>query len=95
MTTAARRSVAARVAAGCGWRRSAARASTPSEPARPSPLSATTVATACPFCLVMLRDGVADAGARGEGVQVQDISEILAAGLPVSGGNGRSLPVVQ
>jgi Fe-S oxidoreductase len=56
------------------------------------------VATACPFCLVMMRDGVADAGERGEGVQVQDISEILAAGLPLAGSvpsNGRSLPVVQ
>jgi Fe-S oxidoreductase len=57
------------------------------------------VATACPFCLVMMRDGVADAGSRGEGVQVQDIAEILAAGLVAtpSGApsNGRSLPVVQ
>jgi len=56
------------------------------------------VATACPFCLVMLRDGVADAGEPGAGVTVQDISEILAAGLPLSAGipfNGRSLPVVQ
>ena len=43
------------------------------------------VATACPFCLVMLRDGVADAGERGAGVEVQDISEILAAGLPAGG----------
>ncbi|HUG47225.1 MAG TPA: (Fe-S)-binding protein [Candidatus Limnocylindria bacterium] len=60
---------------------------------------AETVATACPFCLVMLRDGMADAGRRGEGVTVQDIAEILAASLPrdVSGAtsNGRSLPVVQ
>jgi Fe-S oxidoreductase len=60
---------------------------------------ASTVATACPFCLVMLRDGVADAGPRGEGVAVQDIAEILAAGLAVDGAgrpaNGRSLPVVQ
>jgi len=53
------------------------------------------VATACPFCLVMMRDGVADAGERGAEVSVQDISEILAAGLPAGGGNGRSLPVVQ
>jgi Fe-S oxidoreductase len=56
------------------------------------------VATACPFCLVMLGDGVADAGERGAGVTVQDISEILAAGLPLSAGvpgNARSLPVVQ
>jgi Fe-S oxidoreductase len=56
------------------------------------------VATACPFCMTMMRDGVADAGERGAGVVVQDISEILAAGLPLSDGvpsNGRSLPVVQ
>jgi len=56
------------------------------------------VATACPFCLVMMRDGVADSGARGQDVQVQDIAEILAAGLPRSAGtptNGRSLPIVQ
>jgi len=53
------------------------------------------VATACPFCLVMMRDGVADSGARGEGVAVQDIAEIFAAGLPAPGTNGRSLPVVQ
>jgi Fe-S oxidoreductase len=60
---------------------------------------AQTVATACPFCLVMMRDGVADAGARGEGVVVQDIAEVLAAALPRDGDgapvNGRSLPVVQ
>ncbi|CAN5846917.1 (Fe-S)-binding protein [soil metagenome] len=60
---------------------------------------AETVATACPFCLVMMRDGVADAGARGEGVVVQDIAEILAASLPAAGSgapaNGRSLPVVR
>ena len=57
------------------------------------------VATACPFCLVMMRDGVADAGARGEGVAVQDIAEILAAGLAAAPTglpqNGRNLPVVQ
>jgi Fe-S oxidoreductase/nitrate reductase gamma subunit len=56
------------------------------------------VATACPFCLVMMRDGVADAGERGEGVAVQDIAEILAAGLAADSrgrpANGRSLPVV-
>ena len=56
------------------------------------------VATACPFCLVMMRDGVADSGSRGQDVQVQDIAEILAAGLRHSAGtptNGRSLPIVQ
>jgi Fe-S oxidoreductase len=52
------------------------------------------VATACPFCLVMMRDGVADA-AGGRDVAVSDVAEILAASLPPSGSTGRSLPVVQ
>lgn len=56
---------------------------------------ATTVATACPFCLVMLRDGVNEAGARGNGVQTQDVAEILAASLVPGRSNGRSLPVLQ
>ena len=57
---------------------------------------AETVATACPFCIVMMRDGLADApGGRADGVIAQDIAEILAASLPRAGGNGRSLPVVQ
>ena len=57
------------------------------------------VATACPFCLTMMRDGVADAGERGEGVAVKDIAEIFSAGLAYTGAgtpaNGRALPVVQ
>ena len=56
---------------------------------------ASAVATACPFCLVMMRDGVADAGDRGRDVQVQDIAEILAAGVTSAAGrpaNGRSCP---
>lgn len=44
---------------------------------------ASTVATACPFCLTMLKDGVQSLGAE-EGVRVRDFSEILAdAVLPV------------
>ena len=43
-----------------------------------------TVATACPFCMVMLRDGIAEAG-RGadtaDAVSSADISELLAASL--------------
>jgi Fe-S oxidoreductase/nitrate reductase gamma subunit len=52
---------------------------------------AETVAVACPFCMVMIRDGLAEEGA-GDGVTALDISEILAeAAIP----SGRALPVVQ
>jgi Fe-S oxidoreductase len=52
---------------------------------------AATVAVACPFCMVMLRDGLAEEGA-ADGVTALDISEILAeAAIP----SGRALPVVQ
>jgi Fe-S oxidoreductase len=62
---------------------------------------ADTVATACPFCMVMLRDGLTDAG-RGpdaaDAVTAQDISELLAAAIVPFGGRevpeGRRLPVV-
>ena len=61
---------------------------------------ASTVATACPFCMVMLRDGLTDAG-RAEGadaVTAQDISELLAAAIVPFGERevtaGRALPVV-
>jgi Fe-S oxidoreductase len=57
------------------------------------------VATACPFCLVMMRDGLADSARNRDGVAAQDIAEIMAAALPHTGAgrpaNGRSLPVVQ
>ncbi len=46
---------------------------------------ADTIATACPFCLAMMRDGVADAVGAGlgrNGVQTIDIAELLAASLP-------------
>ena len=56
---------------------------------------ATTVATACPFCLVMLRDGVNEAGSLGAGVQTQDVAEILAASLVPRGTGARVLPVLQ
>jgi Fe-S oxidoreductase len=51
------------------------------------------VATACPFCLVMLRDGLADAGPAARGVGAMDIAEVMAAALPViqpPAGQGRA-----
>ena len=62
---------------------------------------ASTVATACPFCMVMLRDGIEEAG-RGvdaeHPVTSQDISELLAAALaPIADRDvpeGRRLSVV-
>ena len=56
---------------------------------------AETVATACPFCLVMLKDGLADAGARAGGVEAQDVAEILAASLAPRGDPGPQLSVLQ
>jgi Fe-S oxidoreductase len=41
---------------------------------------AETVATACPFCTIMLRDGVQDRNA-GERVQVLNVSELLARSM--------------
>jgi Fe-S oxidoreductase len=59
-----------------------------------------TVATSCPFCMVMMKDGLADAAssaAEGSGVvSARDISEILADVIepdPIPA--GRRLPVLQ
>ena len=63
---------------------------------------AETVATGCPFCMTMLKDGLADAG-RGPGtdgaVTSADSAELLAGSIDpaASAGarSGRSLPVIQ
>ena len=43
-----------------------------------------TIATGCPFCLTMMKDGVADAG-REDAIKVLDVAEIVAAGLEKRG----------
>jgi Fe-S oxidoreductase len=52
------------------------------------------VAVGCPFCLTMLKDGVAETG-RDEALKVVDVAEIVAAGLvaprqPGEGARGRA-----
>ncbi len=39
------------------------------------------IATACPYCAIMLRDGVAELG-RGDEVPVRDLAELVAEALP-------------
>jgi Fe-S oxidoreductase len=52
------------------------------------------VATECPFCMTMLRDGLAaDPSNAGGAVSAIDISELLAESLAAPRG-GRQLPVI-
>ncbi|HLE78935.1 MAG TPA: (Fe-S)-binding protein, partial [Candidatus Limnocylindrales bacterium] len=55
-----------------------------------------TVATECPFCMTMMKDGLeaADGNAGGE-VRAIDIAELLAESLAPSPPGGRQLPVLQ
>ena len=39
------------------------------------------VATACPFCLTMMKDGIAELG-REETLKAMDVAEMVALGLP-------------
>ncbi|HYV67393.1 MAG TPA: (Fe-S)-binding protein [Myxococcales bacterium] len=39
------------------------------------------IATSCPFCLTMIRDGIGETG-RAESMQAKDIAELVADGLP-------------
>jgi Fe-S oxidoreductase len=55
------------------------------------------VATSCPYCLIMLRDGAVDLGR--EDVAIRDVAELLAeatgawAREPIQGGDGAQKPV--
>ena len=53
-----------------------------------------TVVTECPFCMTMLRDGLAAAGSGGTGVQTADLAELVAARLAPSGPGRRPAPDV-
>ena len=58
------------------------------------------VATNCPFCMTMMKDGLAEAEANTGGVvSAADIAELLADGLAENVGPavpaGRQLPVLQ
>jgi Fe-S oxidoreductase/nitrate reductase gamma subunit len=57
---------------------------------------ASTVATSCPFCMTMMKDGLADAAAGSGTVTARDIAEILADSLaPTQPVGRRALPVLQ
>jgi len=55
-----------------------------------------TVATECPFCMTMLKDGLEAAdGNAGGAVRAIDIAELLAESLAPGQPSGRQLPVIQ
>ena len=61
---------------------------------------AETVITECPFCMTMMKDGLADAqsasGRTGNGeVSARDVAEVLAGSLAPTQPGGRQLPVLQ
>ncbi len=47
------------------------------------------IATGCPFCLTMLKDGIAETG-REERLQVLDVAEIVASALPADARAGEA-----
>ena len=74
-------SAAAPVARRCGWRSDSARGSTRTAPTRRSATGADKIAVACPFCSVMLHDGVTvraqEAGEDAPVVEVLDVASLL------------------
>ncbi|MFL5727689.1 MAG: heterodisulfide reductase-related iron-sulfur binding cluster [Chloroflexota bacterium] len=57
---------------------------------------AATVVTECPFCMTMIKDGLADAqSGNGGEVSARDVAEVLAGSLAPTQPGGRQLPVLQ
>jgi Fe-S oxidoreductase len=57
---------------------------------------AAVVATNCPFCMTMMKDGLAEAESNAGGtVSAADIAELLADSLAPAVPSGRQLPVLQ
>ncbi len=77
---ARRRCAAARAAAACGSTRPSARASTSLRVEQALETSPQTIATACPYCAVMMEDGLAALPAAGT-TRSRDIAELVAAAL--------------
>ena len=75
---ATRRCAAAPAAAACGSRKRSARASTCCAPSRRWRRRRPTVATACPYCAVMVGDGLAQVNDK---VPARDIAELVAEAL--------------
>ena len=84
-------SAAARAAAGCGWKRRAGTRINSERTRQALETGASTVATACPYCMTMLKDGLAGAESNTDGVTTADIAELLAESLaPARAGRGGS-----
>ena len=87
--TAPRACAAAPAGRACGWRSPSARRSTTSGPRRRSSTGATRVATACPFCYIMIDDGVKAAGVDEDQVKVADIAMHLLDAIEAGEAPGR------
>ena len=79
-STARRRCAAAPAAAACGWRRTSASASTSLRVEQALPQSPAVIATACPYCAVMMSDGT-KALDEAAGIATRDIAELVAEAL--------------